>query len=478
MKARLPRWRRPHLTVRRLVELWAASAFLVWVILVVGWLVARTELAGLEERALHDVRVMDLTRELEQTILLERREDLLWHTTGAGPHRERREQLEAAAGRIAARLDTQIPAGPERATLRQIRDRLRTLDERSTSPVPVPLQALVQSADDLLEAVNRFYLQNETRTKRSMWAAGRMYTTISYWTLGLSASTAILLFLGSVSVIHRVVNPALALSDAAAAFGHGDFSARAPVLHEDELGALARTFDNMAEDIAGRDKERLRFVAMVAHDLKNPALAIEMAARFLREPAGSEEERRSYLDAMTRETQRLRTIVRDLTDDIQVASGRFSVQKAPVDLCALVQQWVQAQTAALSHHQVVVEVQEQCTVLGDARRLERIVTNLVSNAVKYSPPGTRITIRTEKDGAFALLSVSDQGPGISKADLSIIFQPFGRGRAADAFAEGAGLGLYVAKQIAEAHGGRIEVDSEPGQGATFRVWLPLAEAGR
>jgi signal transduction histidine kinase len=476
MTARLPRIPLPRLTIRKMVELWAGSAFLVWAILVIGWLAARTQLSRLGEQALHDVQTLDMARELELAILSERREDLLWHATGETPHRERRKKLETMANQIAARLGAYIPTTQGREALSQIRNRLKTLDEHPTSPAPPSLDMVVQSADDLLDSLNQFYLQNEEQTKKSMRAARHMYTIISYWALSLSAGTAILLFLGSISIIHHVVNPALAISNAATAFGRGDFSARAPVLHEDELGATARTFNNMAEDIANREKDRLQFVAMVVHDLKNPALAIEMAARLLGESVSKEEKFGSYLDAMTREAQRLRTIVRDLTDDIQVASGHFSVEKAPVDLCALVRQWVQAQAAAFSDHEVVVEVKEPCTILGDARRIERVVMNLVSNAVKYSPPGTRITLRTEKRGSFALLSVSDQGPGIRKEDLQVIFQPFGRGRSADTFAEGTGMGLYVVKQIVEAHDGRIEVESELGHGATFRVWLPLVQA--
>ena len=100
--------------------------------------------------------------------------------------------------------------------------------------------------------------------------------------------------------------------------------------------------------------------------------------------------------------------------------------------------------------------------------------NLVSNAVKYSAPGTRVTVRVEAKEQLAVLSVSDEGPGIGEEDLRVLFQPFGRGRSADAFAEGTGMGLHIVKQIVEAHGGRIEVQSEVGRGSTFRVSLPLA----
>jgi signal transduction histidine kinase len=121
-----------------------------------------------------------------------------------------------------------------------------------------------------------------------------------------------------------------------------------------------------------------------------------------------------------------------------------------------------------------VEAPAGCNIEGDAERLERVVMNLFSNALKYSPPRTRVTVRVAPKSSHAELTVSDQGPGIAKEDLPVIFQPFGRGRSADTLAEGAGMGLYVVKQIVGAHGGRIEVQSKPGHGTTFLIELPLA----
>jgi signal transduction histidine kinase len=140
----------------------------------------------------------------------------------------------------------------------------------------------------------------------------------------------------------------------------------------------------------------------------------------------------------------------------------------------LVRELIQSQGTAFSDHRIALEQQDACTVLGDAGRIARVVMNLISNAVKYSPVGTCVTVRVARNEPFAVLSVSDEGPGISPEDLKVIFQPFGRGRSADTMAEGTGMGLYVVKQIVEAHGGRIEVYSTLGKGTTFHVRLPLA----
>jgi len=246
-------------------------------------------------------------------------------------------------------------------------------------------------------------------------------------------------------------------------------------VHDDELGTLARTFNNMAGDIADREKDRLQFVAMVVHDLKNPILAIDMATRVLGPSHATEEERRSYLDAIRQEVKRLRGTIRDLTDDIQVVNGRFSIRKTEMDLGMLVRQFVQAQRNTFATHEILVETDEDCTVQADADRINRVLMNLVSNAVKYSPRGTRVTLRVYKSDSQATLAISDQGPGIAKEDLQVLFQPFGRGRSAHTLAEGTGIGLYVVKQMVEAHDGRIEVHNEPGRGATFEIRLPLVK---
>ncbi len=181
-----------------------------------------------------------------------------------------------------------------------------------------------------------------------------------------------------------------------------------------------------------------------------------------------------YLDAIDADVKCLRGIVRDLTEDVQVASGRFAVRKDLIELTTLVRELVQTQAQTFSSHEIVLQTDGECLVLGDTARLARVVQNLVSNAVKYSTRGQRVTVRIETRDQFAVLSVSDEGPGICEEDLRVIFQPFGRGRSADALAEGAGMGLYIVKRIVEAHGGRIEVQSQPGHGSTFRVNLPLA----
>ncbi len=464
--------RRP--TIRVFVVLWVGSALLAWAILATGWLAAKNRLTQIGGQVIDDTKALDATHRLETAILAYRREDRLWHATGQDSYRQRADTHLKAAEQITRDFAPHVGTAKEQVLWLAVQDKLKEFREQLDSASAIPAPTEISEVGGLLSLVSDFQAENAGQMEQSMEAARHVEAMVTYWMLGLALGTALLLSAGAWSLVRRIIRPTLSLTCTAEAFGQGDFSVKAPILYDDELGALARTFNNMAGDIADREKNRLQFVAMVVHDLKNPVLAIEMAARMLHGSAPTEEERRGYLEGITQETGHLRGIIRDLTDDIQVVNGRFSIRKTDVDLGALVQQFTQAQSRTFTAHEIVVQTDEGCLIQGDARRIERVVMNLLSNAVKYSPRNTCVTVRVQKEDSQAVLTVSDQGPGIAEDDLGVLFQPFGRGRSADALAEGTGMGLYVVKQIVEAHGGQIDVQSELGHGATFRVRLPLA----
>ncbi len=474
MTMRLPRVFRQPPTIRMLVVLWVGSALLAWVILVAGWLVAENRLSAMGDQVATNIKALDTTRKLETAVLGYRHEDLLSYATGKNDHLQKSHEYLRRAEQTAQSLAPYIDAPHERELWTEIQENLENLDERPGAPA---LTAEVEAwpASGLSSLIRHFEVQDEIQMQNSIVAADHLRGAVRHWTEGLSVGTAVLLVSGAAEFIRRVVRPALNVTHAAEAFGQGDFSVRTPVLYADELGALTRTFNNMAHDIANREQDRLQFVAMVVHDLKNPMLAIDMAARMLFGSNTTEEQRRSYGDGIREEVARARGIIRDLTEDIQVANGRFAINKTDVDLSTLVRQFAARQSRPFADHEITVKADEGCVIQGDANRIERVLMNLVSNAVKYSPPHTRVALQVQKQGSFALLTVSDQGAGIAPEDLRVLFQPFGRGRSAHSLAEGTGMGLYVVKQIVEAHGGKIEVRSEPGHGATFEIRLPLAQ---
>jgi signal transduction histidine kinase len=302
----------------------------------------------------------------------------------------------------------------------------------------------------------------------------RLQSGIDYSDIGVVAAVGLLLAVGSLSLLRRVIRPTLELTRVARRFGQGDFSARATVTQDDELGALCRTFNHMAEDTASHERARLEFVAMVAHDLKSPLITIGGGARRLRSGKLTPEQHAAWLDRIITQAARLEKLTHDLMDTVQVSTGRLSVNKARLDLAALLREVCREQAEIFSDHSLRVEGDEECPVLGDRDRLERVATNLISNAAKYSPAGSTIGVKVARQKLVAVFTVCDQGAGIAAEDLKVVFEPFGRGSQAHQMAKGTGLGMNVVKHILEAHDGSITIRSELGKGTTVEVTLPLA----
>jgi signal transduction histidine kinase len=231
------------------------------------------------------------------------------------------------------------------------------------------------------------------------------------------------------------------------------------------------------------------FLRIVAHDLKTPLTNIlgyaQLAQRLRRRemapvagtPNDAGDRVHAACDKIVENCRRLQRLVDDLQEAFRLGSGRFGVQRRPVDLVALARVAVDEQRAAAPNRTITLSAPAQPLVgQWDGERVQQLVANLVSNAVKYSPSGGPITVTVQRRGESAQLSVTDTGLGIAKDDLPALFQPYSR-RHQQLAIKGTGLGLYIVKGIAEAHGGRVRADSPgEGAGATFTVTLPLQPA--
>ena len=221
---------------------------------------------------------------------------------------------------------------------------------------------------------------------------------------------------------------------------------------------------------------RADFVSLVSHELRSPMAAVIGAARTLqgRWRDLTTEQRQAFLTLIADETERLAALVADVLDTSRIESGTFSYSFAPVDLAGIVEE--AAATASLAQQDVGV-VAHVPTALpqieGDAARLRQVLTNLIDNAIKYSPAGEDVVVRATPLSDAIVLDVTDRGPGIAESDQELIFERFGRVHSTST-KPGSGLGLFIARSIVEAHGGSLEVASSPGLGATFTVTLPVA----
>jgi signal transduction histidine kinase len=228
-------------------------------------------------------------------------------------------------------------------------------------------------------------------------------------------------------------------------------------------------------EAAVRDREQV--LRVVSHDLKNPLHTIDMVAQVLVDLPLSDAERETQLQIVRRTVNRMSRLVRDLLDSTRSQSGHaIPVVTAPVDVAELVSDTVeqfreQARDARQRLEGAAAEGVRP--VLADRDRLLQVLSNLVGNALKFTPEGGRVQVRAEPEGGrLVRFSVVDTGIGIPAESMPHLFEPFWQASARATL--GTGLGLSIARGIVEAHGGRLSVDSTPGEGSTFVFTVPVA----
>jgi signal transduction histidine kinase len=290
----------------------------------------------------------------------------------------------------------------------------------------------------------------------------------------------------------RLVRRLERLGQAVETFAAGDLASRARDDGQDEVGQLSRRFNRMADDLAGtlhelqseRDRvsglleARQQLVAGVSHELRTPVATmrgyLEAAVRSTFQVSA-----RSDLETIERELSRLERLIEDLFTLSSAEVGRLALRLEPVDLSELVRRVVDTH-APLAWNQRRVQVLAELpphlpAARADAQRVEQIVSNLLSNAIRHTPPGGLVAATAAFADGTVSIEVRDTGDGIAPEDLPHVFERFYRGRGEDARAgQGLGLGLNLVKELAEAMGGSAEVSSAPGEGSCFSVELPRA----
>jgi signal transduction histidine kinase len=230
-------------------------------------------------------------------------------------------------------------------------------------------------------------------------------------------------------------------------------------------------------NIRGHIRQREDLLHLVSHDLRAPLSALVGQARILRRHAEGDAWTADRADAILRAASRMDAMVEDLVDAARFESGGLRLTLEKVDLQAYLGELLGRMENSLEVERVRVTLpgSDRITVQVDPRRLERVLLNLLTNALKYSPEGI-VRLEVERRDGWVALSVIDDGPGIDAEDALHLFTRYYRGRRAPSL-DGVGLGLYGSRLLVEAHGGRIAVESAPGEGATFRVELPAVPPG-
>jgi signal transduction histidine kinase len=221
---------------------------------------------------------------------------------------------------------------------------------------------------------------------------------------------------------------------------------------------------------------RADFVSLVSHELRSPMAAVIGAARTLQDRwrTLSPEQREAFLALIADETNRLAALIGDVLDTSRIEAGTFSYSFTDVDIGRLVEDAVS--TASMGQDEVRIRAHVAGSVppiRGDRERLRQIVTNLIDNAIKYSPGGDEVEVTVRPENSSVRIVVADHGPGIPRDQQRLIFEKFGRADVPGSSKPGTGLGLFIARSIAEAHGGTLDVRSGPAAGATFVLTLPI-----
>jgi two-component system, OmpR family, sensor histidine kinase KdpD len=230
------------------------------------------------------------------------------------------------------------------------------------------------------------------------------------------------------------------------------------------------------EELQRLSELRADFVSLVSHELRSPLAAVIGAARTLQsrwrtlEP----EQRDACLSVIDAETSRLAALVADVLDTSLIDAGAFAYRFGDVDLAQLLEDVVESANLSQQDVEIVVSAGAGLPAIrGDRERLRQALSNLVANAVKYSSDGELVAVRAAVENGTASIAVSDTGPGIPDDQQARIFEKFGRADLPGGSKPGTGLGLFIARSIADAHGGSLEVRSEAGAGATFTLMLPI-----
>ncbi len=245
---------------------------------------------------------------------------------------------------------------------------------------------------------------------------------------------------------------------------------------EDEVGQLIAAFNKTLSRLETLFNTQRRFMADVGHELRTPLTVIKGNVGLMRRIGQTDEESLSGIES---EVDRLTRLVGDLLLLAQAESGKLPLDTRLIEVDTLLLEAMQ-QMRVLARDRLQLRIGEidQVLVCGDADRLKQVLVNLIGNAINYTPPGGEVIVSLSKVGDQARLLVSDNGPGISAEDLPHIFERFYRGeksRTRSRDGKGFGLGLSIAYWIVRNHNGKIDVESTPGKGTTFCVWLPLAE---
>ena len=274
----------------------------------------------------------------------------------------------------------------------------------------------------------------------------------------------------------RITKPVAALAEAADEIAEGHYHVDLPPMSpNDEIGHLSARFGEMATRLEEAEELERNFLMTVSHELRTPLTAIRGHVEALREGVADDHASRAEsLGVIAAESSRLERLVGDVLDLAKLDTRRFTLRREEVDMGRLLERAYKAFTEEARRRGIDYrqEIAARPVIVADGDRVLQIISNLLSNAFRWTPDGGRVDVALEQENGAVSVAVQDSGPGIPKDEIDRIFRPFWT---RDGL--GTGLGLAIARELAAAHGGRIVLDTEPGRGTCFKLVLPAAPTG-
>ena len=274
-------------------------------------------------------------------------------------------------------------------------------------------------------------------------------------------------------LVGRAIRPIADISATAVKISAGDLSQRINVAEaESELGQLATVLNSTFARLEAAFAQQQQFTADAAHELRTPVSVMLTQTQTALNRERSAAEYRETLEACQRAAQRMRRLIESLLELARLDAGQEPMKRMKFDLSQTARDCVELIRPLADERGVKIHCElppVECH--GDAERLAQVITNLLTNAIQYNQANGEVRISAKLQGSMMLLAVSDTGPGISGEDLPHVFERFYRADQSRSTGQ-TGLGLAISKAIVEAHGGTIEVSSQPGAGTTFTVRLP------
>ena len=309
----------------------------------------------------------------------------------------------------------------------------------------------------------------------SMQAIDRQLTLITVFAALVALAILLFVLYTSSYFMNSIIAPVGEVSRTARQIAQGDFDVRLNPHNDDEIGQLCASINNMAEELSNAEQVKNDFISSVSHELRTPLTAIRgWGETLLSDDDLDPETRRKGMQVIMGETERLSQMVEELLDFSRIQGGRMVLSRENVDLAAELSDVVLMYTERARRENKTLLYEEPAGVIAvyaDRNRLRQVFINILDNAIKYSDAGDAVTVKLTAEGGNAEISVTDTGIGIAPEELPKVKDRFYKGKSTR---RGSGIGLAVADEIINMHGGSLKLRSRKGEGTTVTITLPLA----